>query len=106
MYPYQYNYQQAQIIKVNGEESARQFQMMPNSSTLLLDEREPIVYLVQTDGAGYKTVMSYKITPINIEKKYDSNDIDKHLHNLEEKLNKLEELMTNAQSNHTSNAKQ
>lgn len=57
-YPYTGN---QQIIQVTGEAGARALQMMPNSSALLLDETAPIVWLVQTDGAGYKTVTPYKI---------------------------------------------
>lgn len=100
MYPYQYNYQQSQIIKVNGENGARAFQMMPNSSVLLLDEREPLVYLVQTDGAGYKSMMAYKIVPVQVEQSSGIKDIDMHLHSLEAKLDRMEEWM-NAQSNTT-----
>ena len=52
-----------QVIRVNGENGARAFQIGANSSTLLLDESGLIVWLVTTDGAGYKTVSPYDITP-------------------------------------------
>ena len=52
-----------QIVRVNGENGARAFQMAPNSSALLLDESNPIVWLSQSDGAGYKTVTPYRIEP-------------------------------------------
>ena len=42
---------QRQIIRVNGENGARAYNMAPNSSVLLLDENMPIVWLAQTDGA-------------------------------------------------------
>jgi len=35
-----------ELIKVNGEESAKNFRMGPNSDVLLLDEANPIVYHV------------------------------------------------------------
>lgn len=43
-----------EVIKVNGRGGANAFQMGPNSSILLLDETDNIVWLAQTDGAGYQ----------------------------------------------------
>ena len=88
----QYNYMQQpmpqngqqQIIKVNGENGARTYQMMPNSSVLLLDENNPIVWLAQTDGAGYKTVTPYTITPYTPPEAPDFNNISSRLKRLEE----------------------
>ena len=54
---------QMQVTKVNGENGARSFQMGVNSSALLLDESGEVVWLVTSDGAGYKTVAPYDITP-------------------------------------------
>ena len=48
--------QNAQVVKVNGENGARAYQIGPNSSALLLDESGALVWLCTTDGAGYKTV--------------------------------------------------
>ena len=53
-------YSQTKIVHVNGENGARTFQMLPNSDVLLLDDTAPIVWLAQTDGAGYKTITPYK----------------------------------------------
>ena len=57
----------SEIVKVNGENGARAYQLAPNSSALLLDESAPIVWLVQSDGAGYKTITPYSITPYQAE---------------------------------------
>lgn len=102
MYQYQYPYgnnnymnigqqtmpqpqlQQQQIIKVNGENGARAYQMMANSSVLLLDENNPIVWLAQTDGAGYKTVTPYSITPYAPPEAPDFNGLSDRLKRLEE----------------------
>lgn len=86
MYPYG-NGPMQQIIRVNGENGARAFQMMPNSSCLLLDETNPIVWLVQTDGAGYKTTTPYKIEPYTPAPQPDMQDIINRLNKLEERLN-------------------
>ena len=83
----QFQNSRQEIIKVNGENGARAFQMMPNSSALLLDENNPIIWLVQTDGAGYKTVSPYSITPYQPAPAIDLNDIDARLKRVEEKIN-------------------
>ena len=67
-YPYQNNQylqnlmlpQQRQpynVTEVNGKNGVDAFCMPPNSSDLLLDTTAPIVWLVKTDGAGYKTML-------------------------------------------------
>lgn len=87
------SYQQRyEIIHVNGENGARAFQMAPNSNTLLLDDTAPIVWLAQTDGAGYKTVTPYSITPYQKEDHVD-------FQSLEKRISKLEEMMNNDKSN-------
>ena len=48
-----------QITRVNGRNGAEAFRMAPNSSILLMDENDPIVWMKQTDGAGYATVSGY-----------------------------------------------
>ena len=87
-YPTQFNSPiRQEIVKVNGENGARAFQLAPNCSALLLDETNPIVWLVQTDGAGYKTVSPYTITPYQAAPTIDLTDIDKRLKRVEERLN-------------------
>ena len=52
-----------QVVRVNGENGARAFQIGANSSAMLLDESGLMVWLVTSDGAGYKTVQAYDIAP-------------------------------------------
>ena len=73
-----------QIIKVNGRGGAEAYQMPPNSQTLLLDETEPIIWLKQTDGAGYPTLTAYDIKPHEEAPVPD-------MRNLEERIRKIEE---------------
>ena len=88
--PYSYNnlYQNhnQQIIKVHGRSGADLYQMSPNASVLLLDETEPIVYLAQTDGAGYKTITVY-----DIQAHKELPPVDTH--SLEQRITKLEEII-------------
>ena len=79
--------QRHEIIQVNGKNGAEAFQMAPNSRVLLLDETAPIVWLVVTDGAGYKTVTPYDIAPSKTAEQKESAKIDA----LEKRLNELEE---------------
>lgn len=88
-----------EIIHVNGQNGAQAFQMMPNSQALLLDDTAPIVWLAQTDGAGYKTVTPYTIAPYQPEPEID-------LKSLDERLKKLEEAMRDAKPDVTSPKKQ
>ncbi len=76
-----------QIVRVNGENGARTYQMLPNSSALLLDETAPLVWLAQTDGAGYKTVTPYKIEPYTPDPVPDFKDILSRIERLEGRLN-------------------
>lgn len=82
-----------QIIRVNGLEGAKAYQMTANSSALLLDEQQPIIWLKQTDGAGYPTITPYSITPYQAEQQVD-------IKSLEQRIARLEEIY-NAKSNTT-----
>ena len=97
-YPYQNQYlqnlvmpQQQEVVKVNGKNGVDAYQIAPNSSALLLDTTASIVWLVQTDGAGYKTSTAYDITPHVPEE-------ETQFKTLEERISKLEETI-NAKSN-------
>jgi hypothetical protein len=75
-----------QVTRVNGENGARAFQMGANSSALLLDESGLMVWLVTSDGAGYKTVSAYDISP---HQEIPSPDFS----TLESRIKKLEEIV-------------
>lgn len=61
--PMQVPGQPVQVVRVNGRNGADAYAIGPNSSALLLDESGTLVWLITTDGAGYKTVAPYDITP-------------------------------------------
>lgn len=65
---------QQNVIRVNGKNEAESYRMMPNSSVLLLDETQPFVYLKTSDGAGYGTVKTFKIIPVDEQTKEAVND--------------------------------
>ena len=76
-----------EITKVNGRNGAEAFMLAPNSSVLLLDETAPIVWLAQSDGAGYKTVTPYSITPYQPEPPVDVGGLEARVKRLEDMLN-------------------
>ena len=95
-YPYQNNQylqnlmlpqQQQEVVKVNGKNGVNAFQLAPNSSALLLDTTASIVWLVQTDGAGYKTSTPYDITPHIPEEEVQFKTLEERISKLEETIN-------------------
>lgn len=86
-----------EVVKVNGRPGAEAFTLAADSSALLLDTSAPIVWLVQTDGAGYKSLLPYDITP------HEEKPPEDKYKSLEERITKLEESI-NGKSN-TSNVK-
>ena len=95
-YPQPVQPAQQQVVRVNGDNGARAYQMGANSSALLLDESGTMVWLVTSDGAGYKTVSAYDITPHQAEPPKDWTD-------LENRVKKLEEMMGGRRNGYTGN---
>ena len=87
------------IIRVNGENGVDAFQMGPNSDALLLDETSPIVWFVQTDGAGYKTKTPYSITPYVPEPSPEMKTMDERFASIDRRLKSLEEALLDEPDN-------
>ena len=82
-----------EVITVKGENGVDAFQMGPNSTVLLLDETAPIVWFVQTDGAGYKTKTPYYIKAHEKEQPPDIKGMDERLEAIDKRLQAIEEAM-------------
>lgn len=89
---------QQKVIEVTGKPGVDALQLGVDSSVLVLDNTAPIVWLVKTDGAGYKTSIPYDISPHKEEKPED------HYKALEDRIARLEDVVNAKQSN-TTNAK-
>ena len=85
--------QPQQVTRVNGENGARTYQIGANSSALMLDENGTVVWLVTTDGAGYKSISAYDIVPHQQAQAPDYGS-------LEERIKKLEEIVNGNTGNH------
>lgn len=79
--------QPVQVVRVNGENGAKAYGLGANSSALLLDESGLMVWLVTTDGAGYKTVSAYDITPHQTAPVPDFGSLESRIKRLEEMIN-------------------
>ena len=96
--PYNYNpygfnrFPTYEVIKVNGKPGVDAFQMGPNSSILLLDETANLVWLAQTDGAGYKTATPFTITPFVEKPPVDMNALTEKIDSIEAELKELREM--------------
>lgn len=77
-----------EVIQVSGENGVDAFPMGPNSSVLLADLTAPIIWLVRTDGAGYKNMkIPYDITPHKATTPIDLNGLEQRIQHLEEVIN-------------------
>lgn len=85
--------QKTEVDRVNGRNGAELFRIAPNSSALLLDMNDPIVWFVQTDSAGYKTIIPYDIKPHEEQSPPDAKSIDERLNKFDERLKIIEEAL-------------
>ena len=92
--PQQPQPQRQEVVKVNGENGARAYPIGANSSALLLDESGVLVWLVTSDGAGYKSVSAYDITPHQTAPTPDYTSLEDRIKRLEEFVNGFAEDIT------------
>lgn len=90
--------QRQEVVKVNGENGAMALQLPPNSSALALDMSGTMIWLITTDGAGYKSVNAFDITPHQAAQPPD-------FASLESRISALERMMNDA-STYSGNAEQ
>ena len=80
---------QQQVVKVNGRNGAETYTIGPNSSALLLDESGTMVWLITADGAGYRTVSPYDITPHQVAQAPDFSTLEQRIAKLEGFMNEF-----------------
>lgn len=78
-----------QVVRVNGENGARSYQIGANSSALLLDESGLMVWLVTSDGAGYKSISAYDIIPHQEAPKPDFGSLENRIQTVEKRLEEI-----------------
>lgn len=93
-----------EVVKVNGENGARAYAMGPNSSALLLDESGVLLWLVTTDGAGYKSVGAFDITPHQAAPAPDYTSLEARITKLEGLIDGIASDTANARSKSADNS--
>lgn len=76
MYPYNafnganngFNTQGQTLIRVNGLDGAKAYQMMPNSTVALFDSSNDIFYIKISDGAGFPTIRQFRFEEVTEQK--------------------------------------
>ena len=82
---------QETVLTVNGYNGANACQMAPNSSKLALDISGTMIWLIVTDGAGYKTITPYDIFDHKEPTPVQTPSVD--LSTIEARLSKVEAFM-------------
>lgn len=88
--------QQHKVTHVTGRNGAwtRAGQLGPNGEDIAIDDTEPIVWLITTDGAGYPTLTPYNIAPAETQEQKAAAQYDA----LERRITSLEAII-NEKSN-------
>lgn len=76
-----------EVIHVNGQNGAQALQMAPNSNAIVMDDTAPMIWLCQTDGAGYKTVQAFDISPHKETPAVDVRSLEERIARLEAAIN-------------------
>ena len=75
MYPNNPMPPRQEVIRVHGREGAVAFAMGPNSSVMLMDETQPVVWLKTTDSASYPTLNGYSLIPLEETPEIKEKDV-------------------------------
>ena len=92
--------QPAQLTGVNGFESVKMFQTVPNARYALFDTNEDYLYVKSTDASNYPSYEKYKLTRVPLEGDATNSDQFVSLEAfaaLTTQVNELKEELTNAQ---------
>ena len=57
------------LIRVNGIDGAKTYQMSANSTVALFDSNDDIMYIKSTDGAGFPSIRTFSFTEIKEQAK-------------------------------------
>ena len=79
-----------QILQANGKASIDMIRMSPNSSVLIADTTQPIVWKCVSDGLGNVSSKAFDITPHKSEEEVEKENLNTILKNITERLEKLE----------------
>lgn len=79
-----------QILQANGKESIKAIRMSPNSSVLIADTTEPIVWKCVSDGLGNVTTEAFDISHHKTDEEVEKENTNNLLMQISERLERLE----------------
>ena len=79
-----------QILQANGKASIDAIRMSPNSSVLIADTTQPLVWKCVSDGLGNVTKEAFDITHHKSEEEVEKETTANLLNEISERLKKLE----------------
>jgi len=79
-----------QILQANGKDSIKAIRMSPNSSVLIADTTEPIVWKCVSDGLGNVTTEAFDISHHKTEEEVEKETTANLLNQISERLERLE----------------
>ena len=79
-----------QILQANGKTSIDAIRMSPNSSVLIADTTQPIVWKCVSDGLGNVTAEAFDITHHKTEEEVEKENTNNLLMDISKRLERLE----------------
>ena len=70
---FQQQEQPQNLIRVNGLEGAKAYQMSANSTVALFDANNDLMYVKSTDGAGFPSIRTFTFSELQEEPKTEQN---------------------------------
>ena len=64
---YNFNRTALQAYYVNGYESAKAFQTLPNTNVLLMDNDNPMIYVKSTNNIGQSSIKAYEVKEVDVD---------------------------------------
>lgn len=80
------------VPQVHGENGAKAYSLPPDSSILLMDETDSIIWAKMTDAAGYPTLKGFRVVPMDDVEMKEETPVyvtTKEFDKLADKVNKL-----------------
>lgn len=80
-----------QILEANGKASINALKMSPNSSALIADTTEPIIWKCVSDSLGNVTSTAWDISPHKSEEEIKQENVNAAILDMNARLKRLEE---------------
>lgn len=79
-----------QILQVNGKASIEALRLSPNSSVLVADQTQPVIWKCVSDSMGNVTASAFDISPHKDEAEVEKENLTNTLLLISERLERLE----------------